>query len=289
MALNERGNSFGRMQSLSQNSFRNLMDLSGREADYAGTDRQDALQERGARSEAERGANDVRGRQADFGRGASQDLYGREDDSYRRGVGERDAAQDYESRTFGQRRSQFGDLSGYEGDVRGSQRSDRGELRGERGFQAGERDRQYGIDRDQIDDQRSDRREQRGERDWQYGLDQDYQREQRGRRDEFRGERDYQYGLERDSIGDRERQFGLEQGAQNDDFNRQMRMAEFGYGQNPSSAYAQAGGRQGQQASDTLSGIGPMFGEWAQRRQRGRGRGGVQRQAQQEPYDPAAV
>lgn len=145
LGLSERDRAFGRMSGLDDRAFRNLMDISGRQADYAGIQRGDALTERGARREAEDAANAVRMGQGNFYRGISGDLYGRESDAWTRARGERDAARGDEYDQFGVARSRLGDLSDYERGILGEERSGRNELRGERDYQ-------YGLDRDALGD-----------------------------------------------------------------------------------------------------------------------------------------
>jgi hypothetical protein len=62
--------------------------------------------------------------------------------------------------------------------------------------------------------------------------------------------RDYPYA--RDAQGDRERQWQMEQDAQNTAWDRDLRGAEFGYGTNPSNAYLNAGQQQAQGANDAM-------------------------------------
>ncbi len=92
-----------------------------------------------------------------------------------------------------------------------------------------------------------------------------YGRDREGR-DEMRGERGYQYGLERDALGDRERQWAMQQDAKNGDWQRAMQAAQFGYGTNPAGAYNAQGAQQSQQAQGLLDSMGPLFLEWARKR-----------------------
>jgi len=154
MALNERGNSFGRLSGLSNAAFNNLLNLSGRQADYAGIGRNDALTERSAQREAQDAANQVGAAQAGFNRGISSDLYGRESDAYSRGVNERDAALQYDQTRFQNNRNQFGDLNAYEQSLLGNDAANRNEIRGERGYQYGlEQDAQGARERQYANEQ----------------------------------------------------------------------------------------------------------------------------------------
>lgn len=85
----------------------------------------------------------------------ARDLYGRESDTYGRGLGERDAGLNYDQTRFGNERSRLQDSSLYENDIYNQDRSNRDEMRGERGYQyglerdaQGDRERQYGMEED---------------------------------------------------------------------------------------------------------------------------------------------
>ena len=91
----------------------------------------------------------------------------------------------------------------------------------------------------------------------------------RNNRDEYRGERDYQYGLERDAQGDRERQYGMQEDAKQNDWNRAYQAAQFGYGTNPAGAVNSAAGQKNQGAQSYMDTLGPLFLEWAKKRQGG--------------------
>lgn len=90
-----------------------------------------------------------------------------------------------------------------------------------------------------------------------YGRDRDS-------RNELRGERDYQYGLERDAKNDQYRDYGLQQDANDRNWQRAMEMAQFGYGTNPSGALNAAAQQQQQQAQFDPYGL---FAQWAKKQQ----------------------
>lgn len=111
---------------------------------------------------------------------------------------------------------------------------------------------QYGRESDQYGRARDERNYSRGDQYDQLGVN--------------RGERDWQYGLERDALGDRERQYGMEEDSYQRDFDRDMRMAEFGYGQNPAGAYGAQASQRRDQATQGMANTAPLFYEWARRR-----------------------
>lgn len=87
-------------------------------------------------------------------------------------------------------------------------------------------------------------------------------------REELRGERSYQYGLERDALGDRERQFALENQLGQQDFDQYMRMLQTGLGTNPAGAIQSGAMNRQQQAQHYLDPLGDLFSEYAKSRQR---------------------
>jgi hypothetical protein len=123
---------------------------------------------------------------------------------------------------------------------------------GERNYSRGDEYGQFDVGRSKLGDLSS--------------YEQQITNNERGDRDEYRGERGYQYGLERDALGDRERQYGMEEDAYDRDWQRAMQMAQFGYGQNPSGAYAGAAQGKRDAANAATASVGPMFTEWARGR-----------------------
>ncbi len=142
----------------------------------------------------------------------------------------------------------------------------------------GERDASLGYEQTRFGNERSKLGDMSAYESDIYGRD-------RNDREEMRGERGYQYGLERDALGDQERQWGMQEDAYGNDWQRAMQAAQFGYGTNPAAAVRGQGAEQAGQAQSTMETLNPLFLEWA-RRNRG---GAAQPPQQQQPYNDSAV
>jgi hypothetical protein len=125
----------------------------------------------------------------------------------------------------------------------------------------------YGMERDKYGDAVS-----RDNTAYERGRDQfttlgDYARglgdEDRMGRNEVRGEREFQYGVNRDAVGDRFRQYELDQQGQRDRFGM---MKDLGYGKDPNAARQYVSGQAGQSAAQNFGGGGELLGEYMYRR-----------------------
>jgi len=123
----ERAAAFDRARATGNDTFNRYMDLSGRDADYAGITRNDNLTERDAMRTAANDQNDVLRSRSDAMRRYGGDLAG------------------YDQDMFSNRRSQFNDFANEEQRLYGN---DMNNLN----FQRGERDYQYGLSRDAQQD-----------------------------------------------------------------------------------------------------------------------------------------
>lgn len=142
---------------LNNTRFGQLTNLAGMENQLAGQRRSDELTERDARIAAGDRQNALGMARAAANRTYGSDLYGLGSDAYARARDERNAASDFDQRSFDNRRSIFGDTAGYARDLYNQDAQSADELRGERAYQYGlsrdaQRDaiNQYGAQEDQY-------------------------------------------------------------------------------------------------------------------------------------------